>query len=144
MYKRQEEDPDVNDALVPEPLDEDGTPRLHPILSNADYKAAQAKARVKLDKERHAKAMKAVEEAEMERLKMEEGMVTGDGVKDQMVKITLNLAPHSEDIKINGRAHWHGHTYTVPRHVADTMREIQARGWQHQDEIDGKLSLIHI
>ncbi len=113
-------------------------PRLHPILSNADVLAARAKAKARLDKERHAAAMKAVEEAEAERLRVEEGLVTGDGAKDELVEMTLDLAQHSQNITLNGRPYWHGFTYKVPRHVADTLRDIQAQGWKHQDVVDGK------
>jgi hypothetical protein len=32
----------------------------------------------------------------------------------------------------------HGQTFTVGKRLFDTLREIQARGWGHQEEIDGK------
>lgn len=124
-------------------LDEDGTPRLHHILTNAEYRTAQDGARDQLVKERRLAAIKAVKEEELQRLRNEEGMVTGDKAKDQMVQITLDLAPHSDRVTINMAAYWHGFTYTVPRHVADTIRDMQARGWVHQDEIDGKSRTQH-
>lgn len=110
----------------------------HPLLTAAEVAEAKAKARAKLDKERRLAAMKAVEDAETERLKREEGLVTGDGAKDEMVDITLDLAPFTEKIVLNSVPYWHSFTYPVPRHVADTLRDIQAQGWKHQDEIDGK------
>jgi hypothetical protein len=124
-------------------LDDDGTARQHPILTNAELKAAKEKARAKVEADRKRAAMKAVEDAETSRLREEEGLTTGDGVKDQIVMITLNLAQHSQNITVNGRAYWHGQTYKVPRHVADSLREMQARGWRHQDEIDGKSLTQH-
>lgn len=126
-----------------EDLDEDGTPRLHPILTNAELRAAQASARSKVEADRKAAAAKAVKDAEIERLKREEGLVTGSGPKDEMVSILIDLAEHSNRIVINQQAYHHGHRYTVPRHVADTLRDIMARGWEHQDEIDGKSKAQH-
>lgn len=111
---------------------------LHAFLSNDDVLAAKAKARTKLEAERRTKAMKRIEEEEMERLRLEEGLTTGDQVKDELISITMDLAQHSDKVTINGRPYWHGFTYDVPRHVADTLRESMSRGWQHQDEIDGK------
>jgi hypothetical protein len=60
-----------------------------------------------------------------------------------MVRITLDLAPHSPFVVLNHRPYYHAQTYTVPRHVAETLREIQQRGWRHQDEIDGKTLSEH-
>ena len=118
-------------------------PRLHSVLTNEEVFAAQLKAKEKLAKERRVNAMKAVEEAEIQRLRNEEGMVTGDGARDELIEITLDLASHSDRIVLNGVAYFHARTYKVPRHVADTMREIQARGWGHEDEKDGKDRLQH-
>jgi len=52
--------------------------------------------------------------------------------------ITLDLFEASDRIVIDGRTFMHGGTYKVGKRVYDTLREIQARGWGHQAEIDGK------
>lgn len=52
--------------------------------------------------------------------------------------ITLDLAPHSDRLVIDNVIYMHGQTYTVGQRLFDTMREMQSRGWQHQEEIDGK------
>lgn len=110
----------------------------HPLLSPAEVAAAMAKARESVEAKRRDAAIKSVIKAETERLEREEGLVTGDGVKDEMVTLHLDLAEHSSRITLSGTPYWHGHTYTVPRHVADTLREIQSRGHDHQSEIEGK------
>lgn len=124
---------------------EDGAEaRLHPLLSNSEVLEARASARRKIEAERRKAAMKQVEDEETARLRKEEGLVTGHTSNDQMVKITLNLAPHSNCIRLNGNdVYYHQFTYEVPRHVANSLREIQARGWIHQDEIDGKSLTQH-
>ena len=70
----------------------DAEERLHPILSNDEFRAAQAAARKALDDERKKAARKAVLETETQRLREEEGMVAG-GAKDERVRIALDLAP---------------------------------------------------
>jgi len=118
--------------------------RLHPILSNVEVIAAQAEARAMLVAERKSSATKDLIERETVRLRIEEGLVTGDGAKDEMVSITLDLAEHAISggaaggITLSGRPYYHGFTYTVPRHIADTLREIMSRGHGHQNEIEGK------
>lgn len=110
----------------------------HPLLSAKEVADAKARARAKIEADAKKAAIKRIEEDETQRLRTEEGLVTGDSAKDEMVSLTLDLAEHSANIVINGRPYWHGHPYTVPRHVADSLREMQARGWRHQDEVDGK------
>lgn len=60
-------------------------------------------------------------------------------VKDEkQCEITLDLAPHSDRLVIDGVIYMQGRSYTVGQRLFDTMREMQSRGWQHQEEIDGK------
>lgn len=112
--------------------------RLHPILTNSEVLAARADAKTKVLKAQKDAAKKALIEAETQRLMIEEGLVTGDGAKDEMVTIALDLAEYTDRITINGVPYYHGHTYTVPRHVADGLRETQARTQGHQNQIEGK------
>jgi hypothetical protein len=133
-------------AQEPEDFDEPASAdpdRLHPLLTNEEVLAAREEARKQLLAEQIKAAKKKIIADEMQRLRTEGGMSTGDGVKDQMVRITLDLAPHSPFVVLNHRPYYHAQTYTVPRHVAETLREIQQRGWRHQDEIDGKTLSEH-
>ncbi len=57
---------------------------------------------------------------------------------ERQCTITLDLAPHSDRLVIDNVIYMHGRTYTVGQRLFDTMREMQSRGWQHQEEIDGK------
>lgn len=124
-------------------LSEEAEERLHPLLSNEEVLAARAEARAALEADQRKAAKKKIVEDEKQRLRTEEGLVTGDGTKDQMVRISLDLAPHSPFIVLNHRPYYHAQTYVVPRHVAETLREIQQNGWRHQDEIDGKTLKEH-
>jgi hypothetical protein len=109
-----------------------------PILTSEEIEAIRAQARDEILKTRKSNAKKQFLEVEKSRLLREEGMTTGAGVRDQMVNITVDLAEYAASIVINMRPYWHGHTYTVPRHVAEQLREIMQRTHMHQNEVDGK------
>lgn len=124
-------------AEVDPPVEE--AERLHPILSNAEVLEIRARAADKLVAERKKAAAKQLEDETLSELRREQNLKTGEGVKDELVTVTLDLAEHSDRIVLDGKAYFHGRTYhDIPRHLADTLREIQARGWKHQDEVDGK------
>jgi hypothetical protein len=112
--------------------------RLHPVLSNAEVLEIRAAAARKLEEERHKAAKKQLEAETLAELRRDANLLTGDGIKDEIVTVTMDLAEHSACVNLDGRQYWHGQSYDVPRHVADTLRDIQARGWKHQDEVDGK------
>jgi len=112
--------------------------RLHPLLSNEEFLAAQAKARTRLDAERKKAALKSVEETELERLREETGVVE-NGPLYEKVDITIDIPEFAPNLTVNGEAYWPGHTYKVARHVANSLREMIARAWHHEDlEIKGK------
>lgn len=116
--------------------------RLHPILTNDEYRKAQAAAKKRVEDERRAAAMKAVEDLETERLRVEEGFTTGVAEQDEIVHVTIDIAPYSDKIVLNGgtggNVYHQGHGYDVPRHVADSIAEIMSRSWKHEDQVDGK------
>lgn len=110
----------------------------HPLLTKAEVEEIRAKAKADIEAARKKSAKAQFLEVEKARLLTEEGMTTGIGPQDEMVNITIDLAEYSPAIVINMRAYFHGQTYTVPRHMAETMREIMQRTHLHQNEIDGK------
>ena len=114
------------------------TERLHSILSNDEVLEVRKEARAKLEKERVAAAKKELLAKETQRLREEEGLVVSNSVGDEMVSITIDLPPYAARILVNGNAYWHGHTYTMPRHVANSLRETMYRGQMHQQEIEGR------
>jgi hypothetical protein len=112
--------------------------RLHPILSNEEVLKARANARKKLDAERHAAAMRAVEEQELERLRVEEGMTTGVEADDAIVSFTVDLPTYADRITLSGRPYYHGRRYDVPLHVARTLADEQFKAWRHDEQMEGK------
>jgi hypothetical protein len=116
-------------------------PRLHPLFTNEEFRDIQAQARASVEKERKAKAKKALLADETERLMREEGLTTGSAEKDEIVDVLIDLPQWSPAVTINRFPYWHGRTYQVARHVADTLAESMHRAWRHEDQLDGKSKL---
>jgi hypothetical protein len=134
--------PDPKDELFGDggasPKPETATDKARPILTDEEIARAREIAR-----ERVSKALKEAETErliaeEMQRIKAEEGKRTGQVDLDETVEVTVDLAEFAAKLTINGQDYWHGYTYTVPRHVFDSMRDIMFRGHLHQNALDGK------
>lgn len=110
----------------------------HPILTIDEQREAIQSALKRVSADEKKEALKAFEKQVYERERGVTGLRTGNPILDEMVTVTLDLAEHSDRIWINGHQFWHGHTYKVPRHVANSLREIQQRGHHHQADLDGK------
>lgn len=119
-------------------IDDDTPAADQPILSAAEIDKIRKEAREKLLSEKKSAAKADLLAKEIQRLKNEEGLVTGNSHADEMVSITIDLPTFAPNIIINMRPYWHGHTYTVARHVAETLRAQMFTSWKHQNEIDGK------
>lgn len=133
-------DEPADDALLAaiEDEDMDGLDPNHPILSLDEQREAKREARIGVDKKRKKAALEAYIKLETERLQHEEGLVTGIGIKDELVDMLIDVAEYTDRIVLNNVTYFHGHSVRVPRHVAETLREICARSHNHQNEIDGK------
>lgn len=113
--------------------------RLIPKVNtvNADLLSDEQKQKLRERARKHVTA-KRVETAEDEYFRAavhEEELV--DKPMEQLEYIQLDLAGHSNKIMLDGVQFFHGQIYEVTKSVADTMREIVARGWNHEREIGG-------
>ena len=108
------------------------------LLTDAEISQIKAKARAELLDVKRANLKRAIMEQEKTRLKNIEGLTTGNSHQDEMVSITIDLPTFTPGININSMMYWHGRTYNVPRHVADTLRDQMHLSWAHQNQIDGK------
>ena len=108
------------------------------LLTEAEIADIKAKARAEIMADKKGKAKQEMLASEKQRLMREEGLTTGNGHQDQIMSISIDLAPYAPYININGQCYYHGRTYQVPRHVADTLRDQMFQTWKHQNQIDGK------
>lgn len=120
------------DAAAKAPLDPSG------VLTDAEVLDIRAKARADIMADKKGKLKQDMLAAEKQRLLREEGLTTGNGHQDEILSITIDVAAYAPYININGQCYWHGRTYQVPRHVADTLRDQMFMTWKHQNQIDGK------
>ena len=106
--------------------------RLHPLLTNEQYRASQEKARKRVEDEAIKAAQKDVEGKAYDEARLAAGFVA-EGPAADIVSFHVNLP--DPDINsclgpINGSSvYWHGRTYQIPRHVANTLAEMQFRLW---------------
>jgi hypothetical protein len=112
------------------------------ILSKEEIEKARKLARERVEKALKEAETERVIAQEMARMRAEEGKRTGKADLDEEVKVTVDLAEFAAKLVINGQEYWHGYTYTVPRHVYDSMRDIMFRGHVHQAHLDGKDPLL--
>lgn len=54
---------------------------------------------------------------------------------DEDVTFNIDLPGHADRIVLDGTIFMHGRTYTRPRRVFDSLREVVFRAWQHEREI---------
>lgn len=109
-----------------------------PLFSDKEIADIRAAAREEILKDKKAAARKQMMAAEKLRLQREEGLTTGNGHLDEIVTVTIDLAPYAPHILVNGHAYWHGQSYPVPRHVAASLQETMFNTWRHQSTIRGE------
>ena len=102
------------------------------ILSAEEKQEARARAREHVLKKRKDKAIDQYFEAAV---KAEE---TALSPTDRLTDFVVDLPEFTYLIKIDGRDYYHGCSYRVPVRQADSMRDIAARAWEHDWEINGR------
>jgi len=130
--------PEADDPLAAY-VSEDGID-LNPTISVERLGEIKAEAIAKVRAEALEAAEKKALKEEIARLR---NNIDPNGARNDQVYITMDLAEHSAFVSLDNVRYYHAQTYLVPRHKADTLREIAARGWKHQDEIDGKNLIQH-
>jgi hypothetical protein len=128
----EEDEPALDLSTVEVPPEYEG------VLDAADVaevrkeaaEALRAKQRKQARKDLLAKATVELEHAA--KLAAQRGTARGD-----MVDLTIDLAPYTPDIKLDGVSYPHGKVVRVPRKVYNTLIEIQQRTWQHEGTLHG-------
>ena len=102
------------------------------ILSDEQREKIRARAKAKVEKERMLEA----EAKLLEQFEAEERQVVG--VDEQTEDVFIDLAPYADRIMLDGVIYFQGQTKTVRTSVADVIREICEKTWEHQSIVDGK------
>lgn len=116
-------------------------PSPESLLTEAEKAEIRQQALEDVIAEKRRDAKKTLLEQEKARIAGRTGLKTGDPTKDELVTITVNVPEFVPHLWINmphGQKYFHGHSYKVPRHVAATLGEMQARAWDHENEIQGR------
>lgn len=102
------------------------------LLSKEDLEAIRREAKASVLAEMQQDARDAYFNQEVKRLKREHIP------SEQIVSVSVDLAPFLPHIAIDGLLFFHGYTYDVPRTQAIVIYEQMQRSWMHQDEIEGR------
>lgn len=102
------------------------------VLTPEEIQAIEAEA----NQEIQAEAKDAAKAVLKEQAKAKARQKTG--VDEELVEVTVDLAPYAGEIRLDNVVYMQGVTYTVRASVAQVMREAMQRTWGHQSEIDGK------
>lgn len=65
---------------------------------------------------------------------------TGVETEELVESVTINVAPHSDRITLDGVIYLAGRTYEMPKAKADTVRDIIAQTWKHEHQTGGAYS----
>lgn len=117
---------------------EEGPEEEKPLFSAKEIADIKAKARAEIIDDKKASLKKQMIADEKRRLRLEEGLTVGNSFMDEIVSITIDLAPYAPSIIINGRSYWHSKTYPVARHIAMSLQETMFNTWKHQGTIKGE------
>jgi hypothetical protein len=128
---------DLEIDLGPDPLEDALRAELEAkfsMLTPAEIETARQTARDRVAAKSKKAALEEVIAAETRLLELK----TGDGYKDEEIWVTIDLAPYSDRLVIDGTVYLQGHTYKLPRHMVNSMRESMMRSWDHEADIKGE------
>jgi DNA-binding GntR family transcriptional regulator len=103
------------------------------ILSEDEQDALRKKAQEMALKKAKEKAEDDFLKAELAKAEAEQNKKMGLNSNEDMVLHTVNLSSAADRHIINGRHYIHGHTYEVPKSLADCMRDTEFRGQVQED-----------
>ena len=102
------------------------------ILSDADRAAIRKEAQASIISEMEQDARDAYFAEQLRELRRKRVPA------EQMIEITISLAPYMPHILIDNDQYFDGYTYTVEAPRVAVLYEQMQRSWMHQDEIDGR------
>lgn len=120
--------PETEQRLIP------GAVEIDPLVQAQ----IEAEARQELEAEQEALAKESLKRQIKTRLRRE--LMAQAGMKDgeELVPITIDLAPHADKIRIDGVDYYQGATYNVAPQAVPTFNEIMYRTWWHEEDISDR------
>ncbi|MDE2097911.1 MAG: hypothetical protein KGL39_11730 [Patescibacteria group bacterium] len=108
------------------------------VFTDEELKQLEQEALAEFELESKSEAQEAYKQATKRRLREKAMFAAGkDAEGEDLQTITIDLAPNSPWITIDGRLYYHGVSYKFTRAQAQTINEIMARTWTHEREIGG-------
>ena len=108
------------------------------LFTDDELKQLQSEAAAEFALETKKAAQEAFKEEEKRRLREKAMFAAGkDAEGEDLEAVTIDLAPHSPWITIDGRLYYHGSTYKFTRAQAQSIKDVMARTWAHEREIGG-------
>jgi hypothetical protein len=90
-----------------------------------------------------ADVLAEIEGQERERLKKvykdqaKEKLRRAKGLAEEQITLVIDLPGHSKEIRLDGVIYSHGHQFTVPKSVADSLYDVMGRAWDHEEQVGG-------
>ncbi len=108
------------------------------LLSDQELLEIELQAQKEYEAEIKEQTIAAIKEEKKKELARKSLFSAGkDAEGEEIESITIDLAPHSPDITLDGRKFFHGMTYKFTKAQAATIKEAMFRTWQHEREIGG-------
>lgn len=107
-------------------------------LSEQEKLALEAEATKEVAKELKEKKKKEFKDNLKAALKKQAMFKVGQNEEgDDLVDITIDLAPHAPNIKLDGKIYYHGVKYRFTPKTAAVINETCHRTWLHEAEVHG-------
>jgi uncharacterized membrane protein affecting hemolysin expression len=89
-----------------------------------------------IEDEKRKQRIAAIMAEETERVRREQSLVTGVADKDEKVDVLIDH-PTQDRMIIDGAIYQVGHTYSMPRHQADSINAMMWAARLHEQSLDG-------
>ena len=101
------------------------------ILTEEDKREIEEEIRAEIKADELAKAKEEYKKKAKHNARVKKGLI------EPQILTLIDLPGHASDIKLDGRPYYHGHQYTVPASVADTLLNVMDLAWRHEEATGG-------
>ena len=99
-------------------------------LSEEEREDIEAEVLAEIEDEQREKNRKLYKSETRRRIRLEAEL---DQPHEQVL---IDLPGHANNITIDiGRTYWHGHSYSVPQQIAQSLYDIMDKAWRHEETV---------